>query len=59
MTAGEYVSVSAQVDTERADLALERTHLASDPAAEQRETGRNLCTTWPRSPAGTNRRAND
>jgi VIT1/CCC1 family predicted Fe2+/Mn2+ transporter len=37
MAAGEYVSVSSQVDTERADLAVERTELASDPAAEQRE----------------------
>ena len=37
MAAGEYVSVSSQADTERADLALERMHLATDPAAEQRE----------------------
>ena len=32
MAAGEYVSVSSQGDTERADLALERTHLAADPS---------------------------
>ena len=37
MAAGEYVSVSSQADTERADMALERTELASDAAGEQRE----------------------
>ena len=37
MAAGEYVSVSSQADTERADLAVERTELAADPAAEARE----------------------
>jgi VIT1/CCC1 family predicted Fe2+/Mn2+ transporter len=37
MAAGEYVSVSSQGDTERADLALERTELANDPAGEERE----------------------
>jgi vacuolar iron transporter family protein len=37
MAAGEYVSVSSQADTERADLALERTELATDPEAEERE----------------------
>ncbi len=37
MAAGEYVSVSSQADTERADLALERTELATNPAAEERE----------------------
>ena len=37
MAAGEYVSVSSQADTERADLALERKELATDPTAEQRE----------------------
>ncbi len=37
MAAGEYVSVSSQADTERADLALERRELASDPAGEIRE----------------------
>ena len=37
MAAGEYVSVSSQADTERADLALERTELATQPAAEERE----------------------
>ena len=34
MAAGEYVSVSSQSDTERADLARERTELATQPAAE-------------------------
>jgi len=34
MAAGEYVSVSSQADTERADLARERTELASNPALE-------------------------
>jgi vacuolar iron transporter family protein len=34
MAAGEYVSVSSQADTENADLARERTELATDPAAE-------------------------
>jgi vacuolar iron transporter family protein len=37
MAAGEYVSVSSQGDTERADLALERTELANDLPAEERE----------------------
>jgi VIT1/CCC1 family predicted Fe2+/Mn2+ transporter len=37
MAAGEYVSVSSQADTEGADLALERTELAADDAAEHRE----------------------
>ncbi len=37
MAAGEYVSVSSQADTERADLALERTELAADEDAEHRE----------------------
>jgi len=37
MAAGEYVSVSSQADTERADLALERTELATQPAAEVNE----------------------
>jgi len=34
MAAGEYVSVSSQADSERADLARERTELATAPAAE-------------------------
>lgn len=34
MAAGEYVSVSSQVDTEHADLARERSELASTPARE-------------------------
>lgn len=37
MAAGEYVSVSSQADTERADLALERRELAADSEAEERE----------------------
>jgi VIT1/CCC1 family predicted Fe2+/Mn2+ transporter len=37
MAAGEYVSVSSQADTERADLALERRELASEPEAEEEE----------------------
>jgi VIT1/CCC1 family predicted Fe2+/Mn2+ transporter len=37
MAAGEYVSVSSQADTERADLARERTELATQPAAEEAE----------------------
>jgi len=37
MAAGEYVSVSSQADTERADLALERHGIASDEAAERDE----------------------
>ena len=37
MAAGEYVSVSSQADTERADLARERTELATDRPAEEQE----------------------
>jgi VIT1/CCC1 family predicted Fe2+/Mn2+ transporter len=37
MAAGEYVSVSSQADTERADLARERGELEADPAAEHEE----------------------
>lgn len=37
MAAGEYVSVSSQADTERADLAQERGELASAPVAEEAE----------------------
>jgi VIT1/CCC1 family predicted Fe2+/Mn2+ transporter len=37
MAAGEYVSVSSQADTERADLALERRELARDAEGELRE----------------------
>jgi len=37
MAAGEYVSVSSQADTERADLALERGELATAPEAERAE----------------------
>jgi len=37
MAAGEYVSVSSQADTERADTARERRELATDPAGEENE----------------------
>jgi len=37
MAAGEYVSVSSQADTEKADLARERRELATEPEAELRE----------------------
>ena len=37
MAAGEYVSVSSQADTERADLAREQHELASAPAHERAE----------------------
>lgn len=37
MAAGEYVSVSSQSDTERADIERERQALAQDPSAEMRE----------------------
>ncbi len=37
MAAGEYVSVSSQSDTEKADLARERRELSEDPQAEHEE----------------------
>ncbi len=37
MAAGEYVSVSSQADTEKADLVRERRELAESPEAELRE----------------------
>jgi VIT1/CCC1 family predicted Fe2+/Mn2+ transporter len=37
MAAGEYVSVSSQADTERADLTLEKRELATQPQAEEDE----------------------
>ena len=37
MAAGEYVSVSSQADTEKADLARERGELATSPEAERDE----------------------
>jgi VIT1/CCC1 family predicted Fe2+/Mn2+ transporter len=37
MAAGEYVSVSSQADTERADLAREQHELATEPAHERAE----------------------
>ena len=37
MAAGEYVSVSSQADTERADLALERKELTTQRSAEEKE----------------------
>lgn len=49
MAAGEYVSVSSQADTERADLDRERQELAADPVHEHAElaaiyVGRGLDT---------------
>ena len=40
MAAGEYVSVSSQLDTERADLAREATELEQQPAVEREELTR-------------------
>ncbi len=40
MAAGEYVSVSSQSDTERADLARERAELATQPEFEREELAR-------------------
>lgn len=37
MADGEYVPVSSQADTERADLDRERKELAADPKQEQKE----------------------
>ncbi|MBK7802378.1 MAG: VIT family protein [Chloracidobacterium sp.] len=37
MAAGEYVSVHSQADTEKADIELERKHLADEPEFELRE----------------------
>ena len=37
MAAGEFVSVSSQLDTERADVARERKELATQPEFEKRE----------------------
>jgi vacuolar iron transporter family protein len=37
MAAGEFVSVSSQLDTERADIAREREELAAQPEFEKRE----------------------
>jgi len=37
MAAGEYVSVSSQADTERADLELDRTELETQPQFEEDE----------------------
>lgn len=56
MAAGEYVSVSSQADTERADLKLERTELATQPRAEEDElaaiyVGRGLAPSLARTVA--------
>src|SRR4029079_5146896 len=40
MAAGEYVSVSSQADTERADLAREQAELAANVPAEREELAR-------------------
>ena len=37
MATGEYVSVSSQADTEKADIELEKQHLADEPEFELRE----------------------
>ncbi len=37
MAAGEYVSVSSQADTEKADLDRERQELETDPEFEKQE----------------------
>lgn len=37
MAAGEYISVSSQADTEKADLELEKKHLEDEPEYELRE----------------------
>src|SRR5262249_8153552 len=37
MAAGEYVSVSSQADTEKADLAMERRELATERPEEEKE----------------------
>lgn len=56
MAAGEYVSVGSQADTERADLALEREGLITNPEAEREElaaiyVGRGLTTALARDVA--------
>lgn len=43
MAAGEYVSVSSQSDTEKADLEIERRELAQHPEAELAELTRIYC----------------
>jgi VIT1/CCC1 family predicted Fe2+/Mn2+ transporter len=40
MAAGEYVSVSSQADTERADISREERELATDPVSEHEELAR-------------------
>jgi len=58
MAAGEYVSVSSQADTEKADLQRERTELAQDPEVELQELLRFTKNevwkrSWPsKSPSG-------
>ncbi|MBC7473515.1 MAG: VIT family protein [Candidatus Sericytochromatia bacterium] len=37
MAAGEYVSVSSQLDTEKADIAIERIEILTDPESEKNE----------------------
>ena len=41
MAAGEYVSVSSQADTEKADLLRERRELATTPELEREELTRD------------------
>ena len=42
MAAGEYVSVSSQSDTERADLARERRELSDNPAFRREDRARGI-----------------
>lgn len=58
MAAGEYVSVSSQADTEKADLDLERSHLAAKPDDEHRggagDRAKLRSCTWSARTWGTN-----
>ena len=51
MAAGEYVSVSSQADTERADLVRERRELDTMPGAEREELRADLREARPRARA--------
>ena len=58
MSAGEFVSVSSQADSEGADLARERAELRQDPSGERNELASILCKTrfgsWTRDASGGN-----
>ena len=43
MAAGEYVSVSSQADTEKADLARERAELEENEEFETKSSRRSMC----------------